>query len=397
MSAPIMVPKDLGYRVLELLGSLQVIRDSLQLVRAGRVHQLIPVYGQLRAILRERRRGSRSLLLDLADELQHELRIFSMPDVVASPPPITRGLVLHVAGPPFTMMREVPLQEERNLKDLLDYKLVKYGDRLYSVGDIIEFFANKAGGAHYSKDMPKDFAELLTFGLGGQPFLINALVQVAQATLDTGVRFIRAITNFDIHLSVVFEGGQVTAPTCLFSLRYPNLPMQMSCLAEQSTLRARVTSLDDKGLEISSSIVDWNSPHLISVTWQTQDDLSCSLSVSVDGERVGRGDTMLPLFVSNAIRDYELTLHRSGKDGSIGTPLGIIEVMAFADQRSPLDSARTSTHLMDGVSKLSGKCVYYGNDGYGIRESGKTDVQNMGNVTLQTTEKVLRGDIRRPS
>jgi hypothetical protein len=58
MPAPTMVPKDLGYRVLELLGSLQVIQDSLQLVRAGRVHQLIPVYGQLRAILRERSRGS---------------------------------------------------------------------------------------------------------------------------------------------------------------------------------------------------------------------------------------------------------------------------------------------------------------------------------------------------
>lgn len=158
MSAPVMVPKDLGYRVLELLGSLRVIQDSLQLVRAGRVHQLIPVYGQLRAILRERRRGSKPLLLDLADELQHDLHVFSMPDVVASPPPITRGLVLHVAGPPFTMMREFPLQEEQKLRDLLDYKLVKYRDKLYSIGDVIEFFANKAGGAHYSKDLPKDFA-----------------------------------------------------------------------------------------------------------------------------------------------------------------------------------------------------------------------------------------------
>jgi hypothetical protein len=139
MSAPIMVPKDLGYRVLELLGSLQVIRDSLQLVRAGRVHQLIPVYGQLWAILRERSKGSKPLLLDLADELQHDLRIFSMPDVVASPPPITHGLVLHVAGPPFTMRREVPLQEERKLRDLLDYKLIRYRDKLYSVGDLIEF------------------------------------------------------------------------------------------------------------------------------------------------------------------------------------------------------------------------------------------------------------------
>jgi hypothetical protein len=59
--------------------------------------------------------------------------------VVASPPPIAHGLVLHVAGPPFTMRREVPLQEERKLRDLLDYKLIRYRDKLYSVGDLIEF------------------------------------------------------------------------------------------------------------------------------------------------------------------------------------------------------------------------------------------------------------------
>jgi hypothetical protein len=355
------------------------------------------VNGQLRAILRERSKGSKPLLLDLADELQHDLRIFSMPDVVASPPPITQGLVLHVASPPFTMAREVPLQEERKLRDLLDYKLIKYKDKLYSVGDLIEFFANKAGGAHYSKDLPKDFVELLSFGLGGQPVLVNVLVQVAQATLDAGVRFIQAITNFDVHMSVVFEGGQVTAPTCLFSLKYPNLPMQASCIAEQSALRANLTSLDGKSIELKSIVVDWTSPHLVTVAWKTQDDLSCSLSVNVDGERVGRVTTMLPLFVSNAITDYELTLHRSGADGSIGTPLGVIEVMIYANQRSPVDSAQTLMHLMNRASELSGECVYYGSDGYGVREPGKTDVQNSGNVTLQTTEKVLRGDVRRRS
>jgi hypothetical protein len=210
-----MVPKDLGYRVLELLGSLQVIQDSLQLVRAGRVHQLIPVYGQLRAILRERRRGSKPLLLDLADELGHELRIFSMPDVDSSPPPITQSLVLHVAGPPFTMSRELPLQEERSLRELLDFELITHGGKPYSVGDLIEFFANKAGGAHYSKDLPKDFAELLSFGLGGQPVLVNALIQVAQVTLNAGVRFVQAITNFDVHMSVVLrEDGSPTLPVC---------------------------------------------------------------------------------------------------------------------------------------------------------------------------------------
>jgi hypothetical protein len=395
--APVMVQKDLGYRMLELLSSLQVIRDSLQLVRAGQVHQLIPVYGQLRALLRERRRGSKSLMLDLADELNHELRIFSMPDVVASPPPITAGLVLHVAGLPFTLSRELPLQEARDLRDLLDYRLVKYRDNLYSVGDVIEFFANKAGGAHYSKDMPKDFAELLTVGLGGQPVLVNALIQIAQATLNAGIRFIQSITNFDIHLALVFKGGQVAGPTWVFCFKYPNLPMEISCLATQFAVRAQVTSLDGKSVALNSSLVEWNSPRLISVTWQTQDDLSCSLLVHVDGQLVGRSDTPLALFVSNALEDYEETFHRSCAGEQIGSPLGMIEVMAFGGPRSEIDSARTLVHMMDSVSNLSGRCVYYESDGYGVAESGKRDIQMRGNVTAQTVENVLAGHIARPS
>jgi hypothetical protein len=311
--------------------------------------------------------------------------------------PVTTGLLLHVGGPPFTLMRQLPAQEERNLKDLLDHRLVKYREDLYSVGDVIEFFANMAGGAHYSRNVRKDFAELLTFGLGGQPFLTNALVQVAQATLEAGVRFIQAITNFDLHLSMVFEGGQVSVPTCLFRLKYPNLPMQISCHALQFMVRAHATSLDGKNIELSSSFVDWSSPHLVSVNWRTQDDLSCSLSLRVDGELVGRSDIMLPLFISNAIQDYELLIHRSSTDEQIGTPLGLTEMMIFGDQRSALEAARTLTHLMDGVSDLSRKCVYYGTDGYGIAESGKADIQHKGNVTMQTMEKVLRGDISRSS
>jgi hypothetical protein len=227
--------------------------------------------------------------------------------------------------------------------------------------------------------------------------LVNALVQVAQATLDAGVRFIQAVTNFDVHMSVVFEGGQVTAPTWLFSLKYPNLPMQVSCIAEQSALNANLTSLHGKSIDLKSGVVNWTSPHLVTVAWQTQDDLSCSLSVNVDGEQLGRVNTMLPLFVSNAITDYKLTLHRSQVDGSIGTPLGVIKIMTFVDQRSPVDSARTLTHLMDRASELSGKCVYYGADGYGVREPGKADIQNSGNVTFQTIEKMLRGDVHRRS
>ena len=60
------IPKPLGFRIQELMQSLQVIRDSLGAVRQGRLHQIIPVYGQLRALLSEKSKGNHPLLLDIA-------------------------------------------------------------------------------------------------------------------------------------------------------------------------------------------------------------------------------------------------------------------------------------------------------------------------------------------
>lgn len=52
------IPKFLGDRIQELLQALQVIRDSIEAVRQGKLHQIIPVYGQLRALLSEKSKGN---------------------------------------------------------------------------------------------------------------------------------------------------------------------------------------------------------------------------------------------------------------------------------------------------------------------------------------------------
>jgi RNA binding exosome subunit len=163
--------------------------------------------------------------------------------------------------------------------------------------------------------------------------------------------------------------------------------MEVACTAEQSALLARVTSIDNKRVELRSSVIEWTLPHLVTVTWRTQDDLSCSLSLGIDGERVGRVDMVLPHFLSNAITDYEFTLHRSGTDGSIGTPLGVIEVMAFADQRSPLDSARTLTHLMDRARNWVGNAS--------IMEATDTAYARLDKRTSRTGELSLSKQRRR--
>ena len=48
----------------------------------------------------------------------------------------------------------------------------------YSLGEVVNFFANRAGGAHYSKQLPRDLEQLITTPFWGQSPLKNALWQL---------------------------------------------------------------------------------------------------------------------------------------------------------------------------------------------------------------------------
>lgn len=172
------IPKPLGYRIQELIQSLQVIRDSLEAVRQGHLHQFIPLYGQLRALLSEKRKGNQPLLLTIAKEIGMQLEIYAMPGVdddKALPSELKKDLLLHLAGFPVSLHRELPGQCLITIEKFLDQKILIYEQKRYTPKDVIEFFANKAGGAHFSPDMDQDFTQLLSFGLFGQPMLLNAL------------------------------------------------------------------------------------------------------------------------------------------------------------------------------------------------------------------------------
>lgn len=79
------VNKPFSHRLFDLSQSLSVIRDSLILIRNGQIHQIIPMSGQLRSVLVEKRRKNESLLLVVAKELKEELNIFAMRDMSSFP------------------------------------------------------------------------------------------------------------------------------------------------------------------------------------------------------------------------------------------------------------------------------------------------------------------------
>ena len=158
------VEKNIGHRLEELIQSLFVIRDSLELVRKGERHQLIPLYGQLRALLCDKSQTkNKPLLRSLAESVDVSLDVHCMPGVddPRFPEELRESLVFHLSGFPVTLRRQLPAQITVALEDFIERDILHYKERRYSVRNIIDWFANQAGGAHFSLRAPRDFLALL--------------------------------------------------------------------------------------------------------------------------------------------------------------------------------------------------------------------------------------------
>ncbi len=85
-----MKQKMIGDRIIELTKSLQVIRDSIDLIGQGKRYQIIPLCGQLRALLTgtSKKKKNEPLLIDLSRLLDKKLSVFAMSDTKESVLPL---------------------------------------------------------------------------------------------------------------------------------------------------------------------------------------------------------------------------------------------------------------------------------------------------------------------
>lgn len=197
--------KPFAVRTVELTQGLQLIADSIGRIREGETRYLAVLSGQLRSLVAERSKGAVPLLLDMAEKFGKKLTIHCMPGT--DDPTLTEALrkdvILHVSGFPVTLERQFPGQREMSLSTFLIEPLILFRGTNYSAQNIIEWYANKAGGAHYSTNIPEDFAALMSLKLLDIQPLVNLIVQIGQATLDSGRTLIKAMVDFEVYALVV--------------------------------------------------------------------------------------------------------------------------------------------------------------------------------------------------
>jgi hypothetical protein len=387
------IPKPLGLRIQELLQSLQVVRDATAAARNGKLYQLLPLYGQMRTLLTERSKGNQPLLLDLASIVGQELRCYTMPgaDDPKFPEGLQQGLVLHLAGFPLSLRPELPAQVEMALADFLDQKILLYKGVHYTARDIIELLANKAGGSHFPSSYPEDFAELMQFGIAGQPMLANALMQIGQITLNLGIRLLRQLTDFELHLLTAIPPQPITTRKFILDSRYPETLMAVQIRVEPGNrVVFGLRGIDGMQAQIANgALIDWNKPHHLAVGLHLTDELQSELSLFVDGCEAARARIERPVFVVGDSLDYDSYFNRPFESVSDGLRFGLVELAAYGGELSLLDRGAVYRYFNDRRPDLDAPCVLFSEGSFGHAPPGTKDMSMTGKVIRSTVRAVL--------
>jgi hypothetical protein len=196
--------KPIYKRLLELYGSLIIIQHNLNLAREHPSYFDIPIAGQLRALLRPR--GSRNipLLFSLMDELGFKDDIYHMPlDSDAELKKILGSAVLsRVQSLLLSLEKTHPKQIQSNLRTFLEEPTVTVEGNSHTIGKIIDWIADKMGGAHYDLDIPYEVAFLQVLerqsGINATASIFLAL---APLVLELGLRILQKQFCFGIGMS----------------------------------------------------------------------------------------------------------------------------------------------------------------------------------------------------
>ena len=396
MLRPPEVTKSLADLVTELLQSLQVVRDSLTGLSQGGAHQVIPLSGQLRALLLEKHRDAHALLLEVAEQLGVTPTIFVMDGIDAAMPSGLPEMTFHLAGFPFSLRRERAHQSEVPLHELHSRKLIRFEGQDFSLRQIVEFFAHKAGGAHYSKSVPESFARIFTIGVpdmfSARDALINALGQIARAVYETGVDLVRRVTDLDLYLDL---GVLSDVPLShLLDAAYPDSPMRLSiALGQDRHLVVQAVGINGHGLAVRvPELISWVEPHLVHVSIRHTDELVTVLRVAIDDEVVAaEARSQNPVFLPSQIRDYDMFINKA-VDGDVTGSAMALGQLAVLGHSAPADMARALTHFVASRADSDRRVVLYKPGGHGLAVSGQGDLVHTGDVVVSRMSVAMQGD-----
>lgn len=301
MAASKQFTKTVGERLADLRASLLVLRDSLEAIKNRKLHFIIPIFGQLRALLVEKRRDNEPLLLDLATRFRIDPSIYWMP---GSPEELSRATgieppVFYMGGFPMSLRKELPRQEPISINDLIKKEILFLKNSRYSIERVIKMCAEKAGGAHWAQRLTEDEKNILSFNIflvGLQP-THQALAQFASVILEYGFFLLSTITTQHVHLFALIPDQTIRHKTYLFSFGYPNGTNTIRlAIGNQRVFQAEIMTFSGDALRLQCAPeFNHNQIHHFELSHELNRQFHSMLSLYIDGQLCGEIAAPFPI------------------------------------------------------------------------------------------------------
>ena len=322
MQKPTFVERELGDRLLSLRSALLLLKDAIAEVRGGKAHFILPIFTQLRALLSEKSKDNQPLLLEIASVFGFDPPIYSMRSIHDDPkaPEVMKSALMHFEGFPMGLRQELPAQMPTSLSRLLDKRIVTIEESIYTLRDLIEVCANKAGGAHWPKRMKENEVRLLEFRFGQFQPAHTALLQFAEVILEYGRQLLAEILTQYVNLLVVVPEQKIHSEVAIFELRYPNRSNTLQfTIRNEGILKARLKCFNGEVIATQCApAFSRDSLVHIEVAHELDRNLQSILSIRVDGEVKCESVAPIPLLYDGRSLHTECVLNEPVSDEGTG-------------------------------------------------------------------------------
>lgn len=377
--------KSFAVRLVELARGLQVVSDAVLALRAGRAHQVIPLSGQLRALLTDTTKHAGPLLLDIAAHFGETIEVFLMPEVGDLPQVLQRTVTMHIAGFPISLHRQLPSQRRVTIEEFLNHRLLRHGETSFSVRTVIDWYANRAGGAHYSRSLPAALATLQALPLGPNP-LVSLLTQLGEAALLAGRTLLKRIVDLEFHSLVAIPRQVPQKPVYLFDAQCPGTPMRLSFRLNSALVPTFVAfGLQGLGVAVEADrLIDWREPRHLEGSVLIEDDLTTLVSLYVDGERVAHARHPEALLTMSDPADYEMLQNKAVDSDPQDFSMGVAEIVLLSTEADREQAAQLQVYLAEKRRAPALAVTHYGPFGFAHKPLGSSEWKITQPATLST-------------
>jgi hypothetical protein len=377
-------------RLSELIQSLQIINDSIELILKGKTHQFIPVYGQLRSILTEKSKNQTPLLFELADQFNEKLQFYYTP--FEDLPNHLPSVDFHFISPEISSEKKEEKQILIEFKEFLSKDVILFNSRKYKFSFILNSLANKFGGSHYANKIELEIAQLFYWTPFNREILNQIVYQIAKITLDLGTKVAQKLNRLSLYYSIYLPCQDLSETQYIFDYYSPTYGIRYSLLIDNNRFGLlRITDLlkvtwafkTEKPLSFDTIL---NIQIIIGLNhdFKSVFHLIINNEVCID-QKV---EQFIP--ISNELHFFDCYYNRSYEKPDEGLNYMMYETILrinLPDEKETNDILR----YMQSKNQISGKGIFFSRGNYGLVSRGERDMNMFGKVKHISIEELNNG------